>query len=184
MRILTCDEVRQAAIQVASGPQVSTLLFTQRAGYAAAQFWRSILFGARPLSAEMDFCLLYHKSRQKRHAREDVWLISPLVLSTHCFQLSSPRVAGLLRSLFASQRKAADHARLVAANTRLANIPHRSGSARAALTIYKSGHPAINRKYAGTCTQSLRRSPASPSQIAPIRNAAMRQAKRHTTDQP
>ncbi|MBZ5533455.1 MAG: NAD(P)H-hydrate dehydratase [Acidobacteriia bacterium] len=38
MRILTCDEVRQAALQVASGPQVSTLLLKQRAGYAAAQF--------------------------------------------------------------------------------------------------------------------------------------------------
>ena len=74
----------------------------------------------------------------------------------HRFQVASPRVAGLLRSHFASQRKAADQARLVAANTRLANIPHRRGSARAALTTYMSGHPAINRKYAGTCTQSLR----------------------------
>ena len=54
--------------------------------------------------------------------------------------------AGLLRSLVAIHSKAADQARLVAANTKLANIPHRSGSLRAALTIYISGHPAINRK--------------------------------------
>jgi len=53
---------------------------------------------------------------------------------------------GLLRSLPMTQSKAADHAKLVVAKTRLANIPHRSAWALAALTIYISGKPTIERK--------------------------------------
>src|SRR5215471_12579182 len=38
MRILTCDEVRQAEREAISRPGLSTLVLMQRAGYAVAQF--------------------------------------------------------------------------------------------------------------------------------------------------
>src|SRR5690349_11126182 len=38
MRILTCDEVRQAEQQAITRPDMSTLVLMQRAGHAVAQF--------------------------------------------------------------------------------------------------------------------------------------------------
>ena len=94
--------------------------------------------GGLPLRARMDFILQMLMDRTldqtKISSAHSRGLFLP-ALSTDYSDHWSRDAWDLLQSLFAIQRKAADQAKLVAARVKLPRMAHRSGSARAALTM-------------------------------------------------